>query len=72
MVWNATLQKCIKMLLFVIFSLLIFKFTLKYLWLQQKKQISFFIKQHLMLMKLMNKIMKEPSWRILYKNEAFL
>lgn len=60
------------MLLFVIFSLLIFKFTLKYLWLQQKKQISFFIKQHLMLMKLMNKIMKEPSWRILYKNEAFL
>lgn len=72
MVWNATLQKCIKMLLFVIFSLLIFKFTLKYLWLQQKKQISFFIKQHLMLMKLMNKIMKEPSWRILCKNEAFL
>ena len=72
MVWNATLQKCIKMLLFVILSLLIFKFTLKYLWLQQKKQISFFIKQHLMLMKLMNKIMKEPSWRILYKNEAFL
>ena len=60
------------MLLFVIFSLLIFKFTLKYLWLQQKKQISFFIKQHLLLMKLMNKIMKEPSWRILYKNEAFL
>ena len=58
--------------MFVIFSLLIFKFTLKYLWLQQKKQISFFIKQHLMLMKLMNKIMKEPSWRILYKNEAFL
>ena len=66
------MQKCIKMLLFVIFRLLIFKFTLKYLWLQQKKQISFFIKQHLMLMKLMNKIMKEPSWRILYKNEAFL
>lgn len=58
--------------MFVIFRLLIFKFTLKYLWLQQKKQISFFIKQHLMLMKLMNKIMKEPSWRILYKNEAFL